>query len=263
MSQLNGDEEMPPLETIEFGQTQPIHVAIRNLIHDYPRDEGILKELIQNADDGGATEVRFVLDLSDRGQVAGPVTAWSEFGAPGILAINNAPFTPRDLERIQSLGDSGKVESPSETGKYGRGFNAVYNITDTPLLLTGGFVGFFDPCGWFADRDQNGGGWKIDDAFTKRYPDALSLFGTGSFDPSRDRNSASAFRFPLRSKLRGQSHQERISDEPFKDNEFERLVAGLTDLAEHIVLFLRNIHFIGCYVCLDPQSDPEGAARRG
>ena len=257
MSELNGVEDLSPLETIEFGQIQPIHVAIRNLIHDYPRDEGILKELIQNADDGGASEVRFILDLSDRSNLGGPVPAWSEFGEPAILAINNAPFSSRDLERIKRLGDSGKVESPSETGKYGRGFNAVYNITDTPLLLTGDSVGFFDPCGWFAAAGKSGEGWPINENFLGRYPEALNLFGTKHFNPGKDRHSAAAFRFPLRSKLRGQSHQDRISDELFESTEFERLVTGLASLAEHLILFLRNIRFIGCYVCLDAHSDLE------
>jgi sacsin len=257
MSEFDRDDDQSELTTIGFGQNQPIHVAIRNLIHDYPRDEGILKELIQNADDGGATEVRFILDLSDRNTLRGPIGAWSEFAEPAILAINNAPFSARDLERIQRLGDSGKVESPSETGKYGRGFNAVYNITDTPLLLTGDFVGFFDPCGWYGKDSNNGKGWVINGNFLKGYSDALKLFGAGTFDPIASRQSTSVFRFPLRSRLRGRSHHDRISDELFESTEFERLVAGLASLAEHLILFLRNIRFIGCYVCLDAQSELE------
>lgn len=257
MSELNGEEDPNSLDSIEFGQTQPIHVAIRNLIHDYPRDEGILKELIQNADDGGASEVRFILDLSDRTLLKGPIPVWSEFGEPAILAINNAPFSPRDLERIRRLGDSGKVESPSETGKYGRGFNAVYNITDTPLLLTGDSVGFFDPCGWFVESGKSGKGWSINENFLRQHPESLDLFRTTHFDPEKGRYSASAFRFPLRSRLRGQSHHDRISDELFESTEFERLVNGLASLAEHLILFLRNIRFIGCYVSLDAQSDLE------
>lgn len=256
MSDLKVEDDLPPLETVDFGQVQPIHVAIRNLIHDYPRDEGILKELIQNADDGGASEVRFILDLSDRGSVTGPVSAWSELAEPAIVSINNKPFSERDLERIRRLGDSGKVESPSETGKYGRGFNAVYNITDTPLLLTGNFVGFFDPCKWFVEKGT-GAGWPIDENFLTRCPEALSLFKTASFDPEIDRHSTSAFRFPLRSVLRGKSHEDRISDELFMPTEFERLVDGLASLSEHLIFFLRNIRFIGCYVCLEPQGELE------
>jgi len=38
-------------------QTQPITVALKNICRDYPAGGGVLRELLQNADDAGASSV--------------------------------------------------------------------------------------------------------------------------------------------------------------------------------------------------------------
>jgi len=38
-------------------QTQPITVALKNICRDYPAGGGVLRELLQNADDAGASNV--------------------------------------------------------------------------------------------------------------------------------------------------------------------------------------------------------------
>jgi sacsin len=38
-------------------QVQPLTTILRNICRDYPGGGGILRELLQNADDAGATEV--------------------------------------------------------------------------------------------------------------------------------------------------------------------------------------------------------------
>lgn len=43
--------------TLRIPQTQPITVALRNICRDYPAGGGILRELLQNADDAGASYV--------------------------------------------------------------------------------------------------------------------------------------------------------------------------------------------------------------
>ncbi|MGZ0710104.1 sacsin N-terminal ATP-binding-like domain-containing protein [Coraliomargarita sp. W4R53] len=239
---------MPPeLSEVEFEQKQPLHIAIKNLIHDYPQDEGILKELIQNADDGGATEIRFILDDAQYGDIDGPSACWSEFGGASLLVVNNQPFRERDLDNIKRLGDSVKIEDSSKTGRYGRGFNAVYNLTDSPLLLTRDFVGYFDPCGFFSDSDKKGRGWNIGDSFHVNHPDALSIFRSAGIEPTDSFFDATIFRFPLRERLRGDLPRDRVSEQSFVPSQFDTLVKGLGRLAPHLLLFLRNVRFIGCY----------------
>lgn len=41
----------------DIPQEQPIYIALRNICQDYPAGGGILKELLQNADDAGASSV--------------------------------------------------------------------------------------------------------------------------------------------------------------------------------------------------------------
>jgi len=38
-----------------FYQREPLTTRLKNLIHDYPEGIGIIKELVQNADDAGAS----------------------------------------------------------------------------------------------------------------------------------------------------------------------------------------------------------------
>jgi sacsin len=38
-------------------QTQPITIALKNICRDYPAGGGVLRELLQNADDAGASSV--------------------------------------------------------------------------------------------------------------------------------------------------------------------------------------------------------------
>ena len=51
------------LKSMEAGQTEPVVSRLRGLIRDYPAGIGVIKEFLQNADDAGATWVRFALDL--------------------------------------------------------------------------------------------------------------------------------------------------------------------------------------------------------
>jgi hypothetical protein len=47
---------------IPFGQKEKLVTRLKNIISAYPRDHSVLNELLQNADDAGATEIHFVLD---------------------------------------------------------------------------------------------------------------------------------------------------------------------------------------------------------
>eukprot|EP01031_Cornospumella_fuschlensis_P039421 gene39421-47992_t len=46
----------------DFGQKVDLTASIRNILRNYPEGTAIFKELIQNADDAGATVVRFCFD---------------------------------------------------------------------------------------------------------------------------------------------------------------------------------------------------------
>lgn len=48
---------------IPFGQKERLTNSLKRILTAYPFDHEILKELIQNADDAGASEMHFVTDL--------------------------------------------------------------------------------------------------------------------------------------------------------------------------------------------------------
>lgn len=61
------------IEGEPWGQKLPLCKALRNITRQYPRDS-ILKEFLQNADDAGASCIRFVYDQREhpREAIAGP-----------------------------------------------------------------------------------------------------------------------------------------------------------------------------------------------
>ena len=95
----------------------------------------IPQEIIQNADDARATEVKFYLDCRSL-QSLPPCLVNSKiydeperFEGPALMSFNNALFKEEDWKGIQKLYDSGKAKNPHKVGKFGIGFNSVYHIT--------------------------------------------------------------------------------------------------------------------------------------
>ena len=95
----------------------------------------VFQEVIQNADDARATEVKFILDhrdlptLSPRLVNSKAHKLLERFQGPALLAYNDAEFMEKDWVSIQNLQQSGKAKDPFKVGKFGIGFNSVYHIT--------------------------------------------------------------------------------------------------------------------------------------
>ena len=78
-------------------------------------------ELIQNAEDAGATELAFDL-FKDRLE----------------LRHDGRPFTEADVRGVCGVGQSGKAADLTAIGKFGIGFKSVYAYTRTPRIHSGG-----------------------------------------------------------------------------------------------------------------------------
>ena len=78
-------------------------------------------ELIQNAEDAGATELTFEL-FEDRLEVR----------------HDGRPFTEADVRGICGVGKSGKSGDLTKIGKFGIGFKSVYAYTKTPRVYCSG-----------------------------------------------------------------------------------------------------------------------------
>ncbi|XP_077990298.1 sacsin-like [Glandiceps talaboti] len=129
-----------------FGQRPPTLLkAIKGILEKYPEGGQIIKELIQNAEDAGASEVKFLLDITNHGEEGLLSENIAKYQGPALYCYNNATFQKEDWDNIQSLQDSIKKKDPSKVGRFGCGFVSVYHLTDMPSVMSGDTVAFFDP----------------------------------------------------------------------------------------------------------------------
>ena len=110
------------LKWVEANRENGFDDGIRRLLTDlYPDNAHFIYELLQNAEDAGATEVCFIL-REDR----------VEFEHNG-----DRLFTLEDVDSITSIGFSTKREDHTSIGKFGVGFKAVFAYTETPEVVSG------------------------------------------------------------------------------------------------------------------------------
>lgn len=98
--------------------------GIKRLLTElYPDNAHFIYELLQNAEDTRAPNVRFT--LTERNV---------EFEHDG-----DRLFLLKDVESITSIGTSTKRDDPTSIGKFGVGFKAVFAYTNTPEIHSGDF----------------------------------------------------------------------------------------------------------------------------
>lgn len=93
--------------------------GFKRLLTDlYPDNAHFIYELLQNAEDAGASKVHFVLN------------------ADGLEFEHNGDklFEIEDVESITNIGSSTKADDPTNIGKFGIGFKAVFAYTNTPEI---------------------------------------------------------------------------------------------------------------------------------
>ena len=109
---------------VEANRENNFEEGIKHLLTDlYPDDAHFIYELLQNAEDAGASSVRFILNKDS-----------------AIFEHNgNRLFSLKDVEAITSIGFSTKKDDPTSIGKFGIGFKAVFAYTATPEIESGEF----------------------------------------------------------------------------------------------------------------------------
>ncbi|KAF7860378.1 hypothetical protein EAF04_008504 [Stromatinia cepivora] len=134
--------DIPP--EFDLPQVQTILNALKNICRDYPAGGSVLRELLQNADDAQASEVKFFLDENTY-ETENLPPQLAQYQGPALLAYNNAEFKQEHFQSLSQVGNSLKMDDGSTTGKFGRGFNSVYNWTDSPSIVSGHRVQILDP----------------------------------------------------------------------------------------------------------------------
>ena len=109
---------------VELSRKIKFEEGLKRLLSDlYPDNAHFIYELLQNAEDAHAQEVRFIL-YEDR----------IEFEHDGKRL-----FSIQDVDAITSIGFSTKRDDATNIGKFGVGFKAVFAYTETPEIESGEF----------------------------------------------------------------------------------------------------------------------------
>ena len=222
-----------------FGQHEELTDRLKNILTAYPDDEGILKELLQNADDAKANEIHFVFDPRTHGSKHIFSANWKDLQGPAICVYNDKPFSKEDIEGIQKLGIGSKVDDPIKTGQYGIGFNAVYHLTDCPYFISNDdVICISDPHTSYAPgaSEKNPGRLfnQLNERFRRNYQDFLSGFLGDLFNLK----GGTMFRFPLR---RHAKLQSKISTNQWDDGKVKKLLGLFQTSAKEMLLFLNNV----------------------
>lgn len=108
---------------VDAGREQGSWEGIEWLFSDelYPDQSHFLYELLQNAEDAGATKIHFELE------------------AERLKVIHNGKrlFDEKDLRGITTIGRSQKRDDVNTIGKFGVGFKSVFAYTQAPVICSG------------------------------------------------------------------------------------------------------------------------------
>src|SRR2546421_3864478 len=88
-------------------------------VEKYPDPVHFIYELLQNAEDQGATEAQFALSADKL-----------------VFHHNGKPFTRADVWNITGIGNTDKTQEAIKIGRFGIGFKSVFAITDRPEIYT-------------------------------------------------------------------------------------------------------------------------------
>ena len=97
-----------------------------SIIDKYPESAHFIYELLQNADDAEATEVEITLQY-DR-------LLFKHNGTKHFDVTKEDAEVIGDINSITGIGDSSKTDMQNKIGKFGVGFKAVFQYTDSPEI---------------------------------------------------------------------------------------------------------------------------------
>ncbi len=101
-----------------------------NLTDRYDNGFPVLKEIIQNADDAGASSLKI-------GWSAGFEGAQNELlNAPAMFFINNAPLEEGHRDAILSIAQSSKAASKTSVGKFGLGMKSLFHLGEAFFFMS-------------------------------------------------------------------------------------------------------------------------------
>ena len=252
------------LKYTKAGQHEPLTRRIRKLVEDYATSSDIFKELLQNADDAGATEVKFLIDWRQHptsSLLADELQAWQ---GPALLAYNNSVFSDQDFQHICELAAETKMKDPYKTGRFGVGFCATYHITDLPSFISRHYFTVFDPhtmyLGERVSADEPG--MRIDlienqedlNVYADQFQPYNGMFGCDIFALPEQGFQGTLFRFPFR--CPDTARKSKICREVVNRRRVENLLHCFREEAPHLLLFLKSVRKVSLSVLEERATSP-------
>ena len=244
------------LKYTKAGQKEPVTRRIKRIVEDYATGSDIFKELLQNADDAQATEVKFLIDWREHPKLSLFTDELASWQGPALIAYNNATFSDQDFEHICELAGETKMKDPLKTGRFGVGFCATYGLTDVPSFISRRFFTMFDPhTTYLGDRVSAGEpGMRVDLVENKEdlavYEDQFKpfngLFGCNVFDLFEDGFKGTIFRFPFRTY--DTANKSNICQDVIDEDCVKKLIEALKNQASYLLLFLKHVQKVSVFV---------------
>ena len=240
----------------DVGPSEPLTVRLKNILKDYKDGLTIVKELLQNADDAGATEMNICYDA--RYHRVKPESllfpGMARCHGPALVAHNNAMFTQDDFKNITKLAGATKEDQALKIGKFGVGFCSVYHMTDIPSFVSNQYLYVFDPTlTYLKEEIKNPAkpGKKV--SFTASFisnsqqlAPYTGLFGFKQEHPYK----GTIFRFPFR------TSPSELSDKIYTADVVRQMSQDIQNCSSELLLFLQKINCITVSQINDGQESP-------
>ncbi|XP_056019904.1 sacsin-like isoform X1 [Ostrea edulis] len=240
------------LEFEQWGQEEPLTTRIRNLLDDYTDGLSVYKEMLQNADDAGASCMKILYDERKNEQARTGLIdkGMEECQGPALWFYNDAKFEDKDFQNIIKLGGGTKKSEKTKIGKFGLGFCSVYNVTDVPSIVSGKYLVFFDPRTIHlgkAIKDKSKPGLRIPiskvvNKFRKQFMPYNKIFQCDLSPESRGGEyDGTLFRLPLRTAKQAADDPNGISTTEYKRGEVVSIIKKFMESAGNLLLFTQNV----------------------
>lgn len=124
-------------EIVKALQDPAVEGIWKGVVDKYSDQAHFLYEIIQNADDAGATEARFILGDTELVFIHNGKRLFS-ISDVDTERIDKKRESLGDINAITSVGQSNKID-PAKIGKFGMGFKSVFQYTSSPIVYDNNF----------------------------------------------------------------------------------------------------------------------------
>ncbi|EFA85625.1 hypothetical protein PPL_00854 [Heterostelium album PN500] len=223
--------------SLDGNAVEPYYKRINGILKKY-HESTILKELLQNADDAGASKVIIKFDRRSYGTESLLGENMKQMQGPSLLIYNDSIFKEKDWEGIKSLGSGSKEMDLKSVGKFGLGINSVYHVSDILTVVSDTQMLIQDPLGLVSEKGLHFD--FVENSISADYPDQAEPFKQFGCDMTNQFNGT-IIRLPIR------RVGSKIKLYPITDADFQLIFNEFIQQLHELLLFLKNILDVEVY----------------